>query len=152
MSLEPSGNTPPLVANQFFSGAECCLEESANQRDQTDTLPASFRLQRHHDSDWHPNMQDLDQLAGADLGQSARPTGLLVVCPTESAGLRFTAAPPAVAVCRAFHRAKSAMMAGADASNPTTSSMPPSAGSAIVNPLETMPTTMSFAAIPIFSR
>src|SRR6185295_701575 len=43
-------------------------------------------------------------------------------------------------------RTKSAMTAGAVVSKPTTSSMPRSFGSAIVKPLEVMPTTTAFAS------
>ena len=49
-------------------------------------------------------------------------------------------------------RAKSAITAGAAVSKPTTSSMPASPGSAMENPLETIPTTMSLAGMPIRSR
>ena len=44
------------------------------------------------------------------------------------------------------------MTSGAEASNPTTSSMPASSGSAMVKPLETSPTTISFAGMPLCSR
>jgi len=44
---------------------------------------------------------------------------------------------------------KSAMMLGAAVSKPTTSSIPASFGSAIVNSDDTMPTTTSFAPMPI---
>ena len=40
------------------------------------------------------------------------------------------------------------MTAGAEASKPTTSSMPASEGSAIVNPVAVMPTTISLAGMP----
>ncbi len=48
--------------------------------------------------------------------------------------------------------AKSAMTAGVAVSKPTTSSMPASFGSAIVNPFDVMAITTSFAPIPIFWR
>src|SRR5882724_9509162 len=49
-------------------------------------------------------------------------------------------------------RRKSAITAGAAASKPTTSSMPSSSGSAIEKPVEVMPTTTSFAAMPVLLR
>src|SRR5262249_14333857 len=48
--------------------------------------------------------------------------------------------------------AKSAITAGAAVSKPTTSSIPASFGSAMLNPFGTMPTTISFAARPVRSR
>lgn len=51
-----------------------------------------------------------------------------------------------------YFRQKSAIRAGVAESNPTTSSIPASLGSAIVNPLETIPTTTSLAGISIFFR
>jgi hypothetical protein len=56
--------------------------------------------------------------------------------------------PPA----HAYVLAKSAMTAGAAESKPTTSIVPPSFGSASVNPFEDIPTTISLAGIPIFCR
>ena len=44
------------------------------------------------------------------------------------------------------------MTSGAEASNPTTSSMPASSGSAMLKPLETSPTTISLAGRPLCSR
>ena len=44
------------------------------------------------------------------------------------------------------------MTSGAEASNPTTSSMPASSGSAMLKPLATSPTTISFAGMPVCSR
>lgn len=49
-------------------------------------------------------------------------------------------------------RIKSAITAGAAVSNPTTSSMPASFGSAIENFVAVMPVTTSFAAMPLFLR
>lgn len=49
-------------------------------------------------------------------------------------------------------RAKSAISAGAALSNPTTSSMPVSSGSAILKPVAVIPMTISLALIPIRSR
>jgi hypothetical protein len=43
------------------------------------------------------------------------------------------------------------MICGTVASKPTTSSIPPSFGSAMVNPLLTMPKTISLAAMPVRS-
>src|SRR5436190_6085805 len=48
--------------------------------------------------------------------------------------------------------AKSAITDGVAVSKPTTSSMPASFGSAIVNPFDAIPITTSFAPIPIFWR
>ena len=48
--------------------------------------------------------------------------------------------------------AKSVMIDGVAVSKPTTSSIPASFGSAIVNPLDTMPITTSFAPIPMIWR
>src|SRR5207244_1313354 len=48
--------------------------------------------------------------------------------------------------------AKSAMICGTAVSNPTTSNIPPSFGSAMLKPFETMPTTISLAGIPVHSR
>ena len=48
--------------------------------------------------------------------------------------------------------AKSAMICGTAVSNPTTSNIPPSFGSAMLKPFETMPTTISLAGIPVRSR
>lgn len=45
-------------------------------------------------------------------------------------------------------RAKSLMTAGVAVSKPTTSSMPASFGSAMLNPFEVIPTTTTFAAMP----
>jgi hypothetical protein len=49
-------------------------------------------------------------------------------------------------------RAKSAMTAGEPVSKPTTSSMPPSSGSAMLKPFDSIPTTTSLAGMPVFSR
>jgi hypothetical protein len=49
-------------------------------------------------------------------------------------------------------RAKSAITAGAAASKPTTSSVPASFGSAMVNSVAVRPTTTSLAAMPVCSR
>ena len=48
--------------------------------------------------------------------------------------------------------AKSAMTCGAEASKPTTSSIPASSGSAMVNSLEVMATTAILAGMPVCSR
>ena len=48
--------------------------------------------------------------------------------------------------------AKSASSCGTAVSNPTTSSIPASSGSAMLNSFDTIPTTTSFAAIPVRSR
>ena len=45
-----------------------------------------------------------------------------------------------------------AITAGAAVSNPTTSSIPASSGSAMLNPFDTRPTTTSLAAMPVRSR
>ena len=47
---------------------------------------------------------------------------------------------------------KSAITCGTAASNPTTSSMPASFGSAMLNPFDAIPTTTSLAGIPVRSR
>jgi hypothetical protein len=49
-------------------------------------------------------------------------------------------------------RAKSARIAGVPVSKPTTSIMPASSGSAMLNPFDTMPTTTSLAGMPDRSR
>lgn len=49
-------------------------------------------------------------------------------------------------------RPKSLITVGVAVSNPTTSSIPASFGSAIVKPFDTIPTTTSFAGIPIRCR
>ena len=59
----------------------------------------------------------------------------------ESAGVSF-----------ADHNPNELITPGVAVSNPTTSSMPPSFGSAIVKPFEIMPTTTSLAAMPIDLR
>ncbi len=51
-----------------------------------------------------------------------------------------------------YPRAKSLITFGAAVSKPTTSSMPASSGSAMVKPFDTIPTTISLAAIPMVSR
>ena len=51
-----------------------------------------------------------------------------------------------------YARMKSAMTVGAAVSKPTTSIMPASSGSAMLNPLDTMPTTISLAAMPVSRR
>ena len=50
------------------------------------------------------------------------------------------------------HDTKSLISLGVAVSNPTTSSMPASFGSAIVNPFEAIATTTSYAAMPMRSR
>jgi len=47
---------------------------------------------------------------------------------------------------------KSAITVGAAASMPTTSIIPASSGSAMENSFDTMPTTTSLAAMPVFWR
>ena len=49
-------------------------------------------------------------------------------------------------------RQKSAMTAGVPVSKPTTSSIPASSGSAMLNRFDTIPTTTSLAGMPVFSR
>ena len=44
------------------------------------------------------------------------------------------------------------MIDGVAVSKPTTSSMPASFGSAMLNPFDTMPITTSFAPMPVFWR
>src|SRR5262245_31427193 len=51
-----------------------------------------------------------------------------------------------------YARAKSAMTGGVDVSKPTTSSMPASFGSASLNPVDVIPTTISLVGIPRASR
>lgn len=72
---------------------------------------------------------------------------------------RRVATPAAVAGAapsleRAGHyaRAKSAMTGGVAGSKPTTSSIPASSGSAMLNPFDVIPTTTSLAGIPRASR
>jgi hypothetical protein len=73
---------------------------------------------------------------------------------------RCVTTPAAVAVRRAFAtsraevyaRAKSAMTGGVAGSKPTTSSIPASSGSAMLNPFDVIPTTTSLAGIPRASR
>jgi hypothetical protein len=49
-------------------------------------------------------------------------------------------------------RITSAITCGVAVSKPTTSSMPASSGSAMVKPVEVMPTTINFAGMPVASR
>src|SRR6185503_14260072 len=51
-----------------------------------------------------------------------------------------------------YHPTNSAMICGTVVSNPVTSIIPASFGSAMLNPLLTMPTTISLAPIPIALR
>jgi hypothetical protein len=51
-----------------------------------------------------------------------------------------------------YARAKSAMTGGVDASKPTTSSIPASLGSAMLKPVDVIPTTTSLAGTPRASR
>ena len=64
---------------------------------------------------------------------------------------------PVLGVCPAQvilcdHQEKEEMTCGVAVSNPTTSNIPESFGSAIVKSLATMPTTTSLASIPMFWR
>jgi len=59
------------------------------------------------------------------------------------------AEPVRHAACHETPRVKSAITWGAAPSNPTTSSMPGSVGSAIEKPVDVMPTTISRAGRPI---
>lgn len=61
-------------------------------------------------------------------------------------------AAPSLSFVVHYARAKSAMTGGVDVSKPTTSSMPASFGSAMLNPFDVIPTTTSLAGMPRASR
>ena len=93
---------------------------------------------------------------GADAEtRTPRFTGSRPAASTVAPRRRSDPAPPASrkpAELDVQVRTKSAMTDGTALSKPTTSSAPASSGSAIVKPLEVIPTTISLAWMPIFSR
>jgi hypothetical protein len=81
--------------------------------------------------------------------------GLEVCGQAATASLCRTAAArsyPALSGTPDQFRMKSAISAGASASKPTTSSIPASFGSAMVNPVDVIPITISFAWMPVWRR
>lgn len=83
--------------------------------------------------------------------RTGKPTGLEpVALPIELSGGKIHRRYPSRRWMDFQPRTKSFMIWGAEVSNPHTSNIPPSLGSAMVNSEAVIPTTINFAPMPIF--
>ena len=150
------------VLNQSISSANHKLSPSSNRPSSASRYvawksPAAVRRSGRHTSDGTVKRMNIAWLAHGDgeIGD-ARGQRVKASRPWRALHARHEAVrqrtQPAHAYAVHVRVAKSAMIDGVAVSNPTTSSMPASSGSAMLNSFDTIPITTSFAPIPIFWR